>query len=85
MEIRLNIKTKEPLTEVERETLESNLWSLMNEVRPDLVNEGIDTFIDGVEVMAFDTESSPAGKIYTYSSGFDEDGKPYMAASVIDK
>lgn len=57
VEIRLNVRTKGILTKEERETLEVNLWSLLNEVRPDLVSHGLATVIEKVDVVGFVTES----------------------------
>lgn len=53
MEIKLNVKTNGELTNSKKELLIANIWSLVNEVRPDLVNQNLDTEIECIEVTSF--------------------------------
>lgn len=46
----LAVTTESPLTEPEKELVSANIWALLNEVRPDLVQEDIDTVITTVSI-----------------------------------
>lgn len=46
----LSIETKETLTNLQKEELAENIKALLNNVRPDLVQQGIETKIEGIDI-----------------------------------
>lgn len=50
MELLVKVVTEDNVTKDEAERLQANIWALLNEVRPDLVAQGIQVPIHQVDV-----------------------------------
>lgn len=50
MEFLMKVDAEGKLTKEEAERVQANVWALLNEVRPDLVSQGVQTTIRQVDV-----------------------------------